>query len=107
MESRNFEPISVLRFVLAFLAVKLVTGSGFALYKLATDDEPSISSTPITIAAVGIAMLWYAKAINRPMSGSEIFRFSIGNTVVDIALSVAWGIGMIWLLSVPFSWEAV
>lgn len=52
-------------------------------------------------------MLWYAKVVNRPMSGSEIFKFSAGNTLTEIALSLAWGIGMIWLLDLPFSWEGV
>lgn len=100
-------PTSVVRFVAAFFAVKVLAGLGLALYAYATETEPPITSVPVTIAAIGVAMLWYSKVKNRPMSGSEIMTFSSGTTLADILLSIGWFMGMIWIVGAPLSWEGV
>jgi hypothetical protein len=108
MQDPNSEPVPMLRFVLAFFAMKVLAASGLAIYAIATGaDESPISPTPITIAAVGAALLWFVRVVNRPMSSSEIVKFSLGNVIADVSLSVAWGLGMIWMLSEPLSWEGV
>lgn len=107
MENPQSGAISMFRFVAAFLAVKVIAGIGLALYASIAETEPSISATPINIAAVGLALLWYSKVANRPMSGPEILRFSIGNTLADILMSGAWFIAMMWMLDAPLSWEGV
>lgn len=95
------------RYVAAFIAVKIIAGTGFALYAHFTKTEPSISAVPVTVAAVGVALLWYARVANRPMSGSEILRFSIGNTLGDALLSAGWICAMMWVASVPMNWEGI
>ncbi|QLC21034.1 hypothetical protein HFP51_01830 [Parasphingopyxis sp. CP4] len=107
MESHSVEPVSMLRFVLVYLVVKLVAAGGLTLYFLTTGTELFTSTIGITIAAVGLAMWWYVKAVNRPMLGSEILKFSLGTALTDVLLSVLWGIGSIWLLDLTFTWEGV
>lgn len=107
MQDSDNSPTSMVRFVAAFLAVKVLAGLGAALYTYATGTEPPITSTPITIAAVGVAMLWFSKVKNRPMSGLEIMKFSGGTTLADILLSIAWFVGMIWMVGAPLSWQGV
>ena len=107
MENPHPGAISMFRFVAAFLAVKVIAGIGLALYAHIAETEPSISHVPITIAAVGAALLWYSKVAGRPMSGPEILKFSIGNTLADILMSAAWLFVMMWVASAPLSWEGV
>ena len=107
MENSGSKSVSMIRFVLAFLAVKVVAMAGSMLYSLATDATISVPATVVTIVAASIAMAWYAKAENRPMSPSEIFRFSAGNTLCDVGLSVVWGIWTLWIFGLPFSWEGL
>ena len=107
MEDRRANSISVTRFVVAFMIVKLAIGACFALYFFATNKDPEVSSAPINILAVGVAMHWYTKLANRPMSSAEIIKFSGGNVVADIVLSAVWGVSMIWLLGLPFNWNGV
>lgn len=77
------------------------------IYTLATDKEAPISSTPILVLAVGIAVYWFTKIYKRKMNRTEILRFSVGNVLADLVFSVIWTIGMLWLLGVPFNWEGL
>ncbi|WP_150125030.1 hypothetical protein [Tsuneonella mangrovi] len=99
--------VSMLRFNFAFWLVEITAAGAAGLYTLKTGNEPPITSTPIMIIAIGLALLWYGKAVNRPMTGLEISKFSIGNMVADLINGVAWMIAMILVLDVPFSWEGV
>lgn len=104
MKGENPNPFTTLRFVLAFLAVKVVVVSGGALYTVATGDQPSIPATLVTLVAVGMAIFWYSKAVNRPMTGSQIFTFSVGNTLADFVLTIVWIGAWMWHLGIPFNW---
>lgn len=98
---------SMFRFVAAFVAVKVIAGIGLAFYAHVKATEPSISAAPINIAAIGVALLWYSKVANRPISVPEALAFSLGNTLVDIGMSAAWILVMVWAVSAPFSWAGV
>ena len=105
MDNPDFEPVSVLRFVLAFVGVKLAAGVGLVIYIFTQlRPTPPIFSLLVSVAAVGLAMAWYAREVNRPMSGSELLKFSIGTALADIVLSNPLLIAMLLLGSgVPFS----
>lgn len=107
MEHEPFEPVPMLRYVLAFFAVKLAAAGGLLLYALNVEADPPVSSIVILVIAVSVPILWFAKAVNRPMLGSERVWFSIGNTVAELAFAIAWGLSMIWLTGAPFSWEGL
>ena len=105
MDNPDFEPVSVFRFVLAFVGVKLAAGAGLVIYTLTElVPTPPIFSMLATVAAVGLAMAWYAREVNRPMSGSELLKFSIGTALADIAMSNPLLIAMLLLGGgIPFS----
>jgi len=101
----NSQRVSVFRFVMAALAVKILIAAGFGIYAYLTENEPPSISTSITIVAVGVALFWYSKVINRPMQRKEIILFASGVAVSDVFLSFAWLIGVIWISGQPLSLE--
>ena len=107
MEHEAFDPVPMLKFVSAFFAVKLVAAGAILLYALNIESEPPISSTVITMIAVWVPILWFAKVINRPMFGSERLWFAVGNTVAELVFTIAWGLSMFWLTGASFSWEGL
>jgi hypothetical protein len=94
-------------FVAVFFVVKIITALGISLYAYVTESEPPVIATPVTIAAIGLALVRFSKVVNRPMTGKETFAFATGNTLADICLSAAWLLAMMWLSSIPMSWESV
>lgn len=111
MEEESVEPVSMFRFVVVFIVVKIALSGAWWAYVYFVENRPPISSTvssiAILLAAIVAAVLWFAKTNNRPMLRTEIIRFSLGNFLADLALSFAWVVGMIWLMGAPASWEGV
>ena len=60
MEQDPAETVSMLRFILAYFAVKLAAAGALTFYALNVDGEPPVSSTVIMIVAIGIAVFWFA-----------------------------------------------
>ena len=101
------KPVSMLRYVAIYFLVKLAAAGILIVYTHNFDDDPPISSTVIVIVALALAIGWFAKAVNRPMIGSERLWFAIGNTSVDLVLTLAWGLAMFWQTEASFSWEGL
>jgi len=74
-------------YVLVGALVKCAALALLYLYATLASEEPPNVSTPITILAVGAAMAWYARNVNRPMSGRELVFFASGTAAVDLFLS--------------------
>ena len=101
------EPISMLRYIAAYFAVKLAAVFALILYIFNFDGELPISSMLITFIAVTLPIAWFAKSENRPMLSSERLRFAVGNTALEVALTLAWGIIGILIAGVSFSLEGL
>ena len=99
--------VSVTRFVLAGLIVKVLLMVGVGVYVAYAEVEPIDFSTPANILAIGAGMLWYCKAVNRPMQKGEILRFALGSIIADLALSVCWFLFVTWLSDQPLSLQGV
>ena len=99
--------VSVTKFVLAGLIVKVLLMVGVVVYVAYAEVEPIDFSTPANILAIGAGMLWYCKAVNRPMQKGEILRFALGTIIADLALSVSWFLLVTWLSDQPLSLQGV
>lgn len=99
------------RYIAVAVAVKLLTvlalmGSAYAFPDLDPDKIPDLS-TPATIAAVAIAILWFAKSANRPLRKGELFTFASGVTFGEIVISVGIFALMVVEAGQPFSFAGL
>jgi hypothetical protein len=84
-------------YVLAVGLVKLTCALLAYWYFTATGSYLNISSTTVTILAVGVALVWYSYAVNQPMRRAQMLRFATGVAIVDVLLSVIVVVGsIIW-----------
>lgn len=101
------QPVSMLRYVLAFAATKVAVAGALLIYVLNVDGDAPVSPMVITIIAISLPIAWFAKAVNRPMRSIERGRFAIGNTVAELIFTVALGLTTTWLTGASFDWEGV
>ncbi len=107
MTIENFTDRSIIQFVLAGMAVKILIGAAVGVYSSYSQFDPGNISTPVSILAIGIGLFWYIKTVNRPMTKSEILHFAVGTAAVDLVLSMAWVILVIWISDQPLTLEGV
>lgn len=107
MDQRTDEPISMLRYVLAYFGIRLAASGVLIAYALASESEPPDISTAITILAVSAPIFWFAKLVNRPMLGFEKMSFAIGNAGAELVLTIAWALVMFWLNNISIGWAGL
>ena len=95
------------RYVLAYFACKLVFVIVLGFASLWIEGQPPNLSTPANIVCTALSISWFIKRENQPLAVVEIFNFSIGTVLADFILSFTWVAAMMWLSSVPISWEGL
>ena len=107
MSRKNEISISVTKYVLAGVLVKLLIGAGYAVYIYQTGNKLGNLSSPTNITAVCAGLIWYCRSINRPMLKNEILWFALGTVVADLTLSSLWLIALTLLSCQPLTFEGV
>lgn len=100
--------ISVTRFVLAGIAVKMLLMAAMAGYTFYNPEaDLGNVSTPANILAIGVGLYWYSKSVNRPMTVNEIWRFAFGTVFADLIMSLAWAALVTGVSNQPLTIEGI